>query len=123
MIDIEDIKQQNIDVATDRRLEDLAEAGKQFRQVEAKGLLPSQLKASAQLVVPANAPLPESAATSATVQKSVATSASLQESGTASESRPAPDPDVAWRYTRLAITAGLVVLLFVIWIWQKKKGR
>ncbi len=117
------IEKENIDVVTDHRLEDLAEAEKKFRQVEAKGLLPSQLKANAQLVVPTNTPLPESGKTSATVQKSVATSASLQESGTTSESRPASDPDAAWRYTRLAITAGLVVLLFVVWIWQKKKGR
>ena len=33
------------------------------------------------------------------------------------------DSEVAWRYTRLAITAGLVVLLLVVWIWQKKGGR
>jgi len=34
------------------------------------------------------------------------------------------DPEAAWRYTRLAITAGLVVLLFVVWIWQRKRtGR
>ena len=39
------------------------------------------------------------------------------------EAMPA-DPEAAWRYTRLAITAGLVVLLFVVWIWQRKRtGR
>ena len=39
------------------------------------------------------------------------------------EAMPA-DPEAAWRYTRLAITAGLVVLLLVVWIWQRKRtGR
>lgn len=38
------------------------------------------------------------------------------------ETRPA-DPEVAWRHTRLAITAGLVVLLLVVWIWQNRAGR
>ena len=36
---------------------------------------------------------------------------------------PAADPEAAWRHTRLGITAGLVVLLLVVWIWQKKAGR
>ena len=33
------------------------------------------------------------------------------------------DPETAWRYTRLAITAGLVVFLLVVWIWQKRARR
>lgn len=41
---------------------------------------------------------------------------------TTSATLPA-DPEVAWRHTRLAITAGLVLLLLVVWIWQKKSGR
>ena len=36
---------------------------------------------------------------------------------------PPVDPEAAWRHTRLAITAGIVVLLLVVWIWQKKAGR
>ena len=39
------------------------------------------------------------------------------------ETRPSADPEATWRHTRLAITAGLVVLLLVVWIWQKKRGR
>ena len=36
---------------------------------------------------------------------------------------PPVNPEAAWRYTRLAITAGLVLLLFVVWTWQKRAGR
>ena len=40
------------------------------------------------------------------------------------ETMPPPkDPETTWRYTRLAITAAMVVLLFVVWIWQKRTGR
>ena len=39
------------------------------------------------------------------------------------DSEAPADPETAWRYTRLAITAGLVVLLLVVWIWQKRAGR
>ena len=58
----------------------------------------------------------------------VATSASVpgdavETSSTIPVEAPAADPEVAWRHTRLAITAGLVVLLLVIWIWQKRAGR
>ncbi len=56
----------------------------------------------------------------------VTKSASLPEAATSTtiptETRP-PDPETAWRHTRLAITAGLVVLLLVVWIWQKRAGR
>lgn len=113
----------NVDVVTDRRLGDLAKAEKEFRQVEAQGRLPSQLRANAQLVVPTSAPLQESGTAGATGQNPVAARPPLAEAETTSESRPASDPEAAWRSTRLAITAGLVVLLFVVWIWQKRKGR
>ena len=56
----------------------------------------------------------------------VATSAPLPEvaaSATVPVEAPPADPEVAWRHTRLAITAGLVVLLLVVWIWQKRAGR
>jgi len=33
------------------------------------------------------------------------------------------DPEAAWRYARLAITAGLVVLLFIVWVWQRRARR
>ena len=47
----------------------------------------------------------------------VATSATLP-----GESVPV-NSEAAWRHTRLAITVGLVVLLLVVWIWQKRVGR
>lgn len=57
-----------------------------------------------------------------------ATSATLPETSAAEvqpvETMPPPkDPETTWRYTRLAITAAMVVLLFVVWIWQKRAGR
>jgi len=40
------------------------------------------------------------------------------------EAAPQPaDPEAAWRHTRIALVAGLVILLLVVWIWQKRTGR
>ena len=40
------------------------------------------------------------------------------------EAAPQPaDPEAAWRHTRIALVAGLVILLLVVWIWQKRAGR
>ena len=40
------------------------------------------------------------------------------------EAAPPPaDPEAAWRHTRIALVAGLVILLLVVWFWQKRTGR
>ena len=99
----------NIDLVTMRRQQDLQRAQNSYQQAVAEGRLAvrSQQEAPADgervaLVAVGQDGAGESVATSMTV--------------------PA-DPEAAWRHTRLAITAGLVVLLLVIWIWQKKAGR
>ena len=57
----------------------------------------------------------------------VATSAPIPTTATERQPDKVSDvpanPETTWRYTRLAITAGLVVLLLVVWIWQKRAGR
>lgn len=117
---------ENIDLVTMRRQQELGRAQESYQRAVSEGRLvvrPHQgapTDGSAALVatgqggaggqVTTSAPLPEVAAS--TAQPEVAPSAAL----------PA-DSDAAWRHTRLAITAGLVVLLLVIWIWQKRAGR
>ena len=94
---------ENIDLVTMRRQQELGRAQESYqRAATGQGGAGGQVTTSA--------PLPEVAAS--TAQPEVAPSAAL----------PA-DSDAAWRHTRLAITAGLVVLLLVIWIWQKRAGR
>ena len=113
---------ENIDEVTMRRQEDVRSAQLSFQRAVSEGRMvvrPRQgapTDGSAALVaanhggaggqVAASTPLPE-AATSTTIPV---------------EPRP-PNPEVAWRHTRLAITAGLVVVLLVVWIWQKRAGR
>ena len=104
---------ENIDLVTMRRQQEVQRAQESYQQAVAEGRLdvrPRQGEATdgrAALV----------AAEHGGAGRQVATSATLP------EARPA-DPEAAWRYTRLAITAGLVVLLFVVWIWQRKRtGR
>ena len=113
---------ENIDLVTMRRQQEMQQAQESYRQAVAEGRLdvrPRQGEATdgrAALVAADNGGAGSQVATSATLPE-VATSATLP------EARPA-DPEAAWRYTRLAITAGLVVLLFVVWIWQRKRtGR
>ena len=57
--------------------------------------------------------------------KQLAAMCTLAVAATATVPAEAPpvNPEAAWRYTRLAITAGLVLLLFVVWTWQKRAGR
>ena len=103
-------EKENIDLVTMRRLQDQQQSQATYQQAVSEGRLAVRPRATerAQLEVATSATAPAAGATE------VATSAPV----------PAADPEVAWRYTRLAITAGLVVLLLVVWIWQRKRtGR
>ena len=105
-----------------RRQQELARAKVSYQRAVSEGRLVVRSRQGAStdgstaLVAPDSGGAGGQIATGAPLPE-VATSTTIPE-----ETRP-PDPEVAWRYTRLAITAGLVVLLFVIWIWQKRVGR
>lgn len=110
---------ENIDLVTMRRQQELGRAQESYQRAVSEGRLAVRSRQGdvAQLAVV------QERDTSAVVAQQrdrpgvVATSATIP-----GESAPV-DPEVAWRHTRLAITAGLVVLLLVIWIWQKRAGR
>ena len=114
---------ENIDLVTMRRQQDVQRAQEAYRKAVSEGRLAVQPRTAerGQLEVAPSAP------TSAAARGDARPPSQLPLSGTAevatSATAPAPDPEAAWRYTRLAITAGLVVLLFVVWIWQKRTGR
>ena len=112
---------ENIDLVTIRRQQEVQQAQHAYQQAVSEGRLavrPRQGEATdgrSALV----------AADYGGAGRQVATSAPLPEVATsevAPQAIPA-DPEAAWRHTRLGITAGLVVLLLVVWIWQKKAGR
>ena len=111
---------ENIDEVTMRRQGELHRAQESYQRAVSEGRLavrPRQGEA-AQLVVAQQRDPPGVVAASTPL--SDASAAEVQPV----ETMPQPkDPEVAWRHTRLAITAGLVVLLLVIWIWQKRSGR
>ena len=100
---------ENIDLVTIRRQQELQQAQHAYQQAVSEGRLVVKPRAAerAQLEVATSAPAPAAGTTEVVPSEVV----------------PAADPEAAWRHTRLAITAGLVVLLLVIWIWQKKAGR
>lgn len=100
---------ENIDLVTMRRQQEMQRAQESYRQAVSEGRLAvrSRTVDQGQLALPQPAP-----------QQSVQPEATEGQP----TSRPA-DPEAAWRHTRLAITAGLVVLLLVVWIWQKRTGR
>ena len=109
---------ENIELVTMRRQQEVQQAQHAYQQAVSEGRLavrPRQGEATdgrAALV----------AADDGGAGRQVTTSAAI--SADASARRPyQADPEVAWRHTRLAITAGLVLLLLVVWIWQKKSGR
>ena len=103
-------EKENIDLVTMRRLQDQQQSQATYQQAVSEGRL-----AVRSHTADWGQPAPPQPAPPQSVQ-----SAAQEEQPT---SRPV-DPEVAWRYTRLAITAGLVVLLLVVWIWQRKRtGR
>ena len=111
---------ENIDEVTMRRHGELRRAQESYQRAVSEGRLvvrPRQGK-GAQLAVAQERDPPGVVATSAPL--SDVSAAEVQPVETMPQQK---DPEVAWRHTRLAITAGLVVLLFVVWIWQKRAGR
>jgi hypothetical protein len=110
----------NIDEVTMRRQQELARAKASYQRAVSEGRLAVRPRqgVAAQLAGAQERDPPGVVAASASL--SDVSAAEVQPV----ETMPQPkDPEVAWRHTRLAITAGLVVLLLVIWIWQKRAGR
>ncbi len=92
---------ENIDLVTMRRQQEMRQAQESYQKAVSEGRLEVRPR------------------TAADANAVVATEVQPVE-----ELPPPPvDPEVAWRHTRLAITAGIVVLLLVVWIWQRKAGR
>ena len=102
----------NIDLVTMRRQQDFSRAQESYHRAVTEGRLAVRSRQE-ESTDGRNALV---AADYGGAERQVATSSTLPQSVPA-------DPEAAWRHTRLAITAGLVVLLLVIWIWQKKSGR
>ncbi len=113
---------EHIDEVTMRRQQELARAQVSYQRAVSEGRLVVRSRQG----VPADGRAAFGAADHGGAGRQVVTSAPLPEVATSTaipgETRP-PDPEVAWRHTRLAITAGLVVVLLVVWIWQKRAGR
>ena len=111
---------ENIDLVTVRRQQELARARLEYQTAVAEGRLAVRPRAGerAQLEVAPGAP--QLADASAGRPYQVEATSQVESTST---TLPAPDPEAAWRHTRLAITAGLVVLLLAVWIWQKQAGR
>ena len=110
----------NVDLVTMRRQQELERARREYQAAVAEGRLAvrSARAENAQLAVATSATLSADASAGRPYQAEPA-----RQAESTSATLPAADPEAAWRHTRLAITAGLVVLLLVIWIWQKKAGR
>ena len=106
----------NIDEVTMRRQGELRRAQESYQRAVSEGRL--DVRSRAQLAVAQERDPPGVVAASTPL--SDASAAEVQPV----EAVPPPkDPEAAWRHTRLAITAGLVVLLLVVWFWQKRSGR
>ena len=116
MIEVND----NVDLVTMRRQQDMRRSQETYQKAIAEGRLavrPARTE-NAQLAVETSATFPAAASPRRPYQAE-----SISQTESTSAALPTSDPEVAWRHTRLAITAGLVVLLLVVWIWQKKAGR
>lgn len=108
---------ENIDLVTIRRQQDFSRAQESYHRAVAEGRLAVRPHTG-----DGTQPVGALSETAGWGQPAMPQSVQPE----AKELQPAgrtDDPEVAWRYTRLAITAGLVVLLLVIWIWQKRPGR
>ena len=116
MIEVND----NVDLVTMRRQQELARARREYQAAVAEGRLAvrSARTENAQLAVATSATL----STDASARRPYQAEPTSQAESTGA-TLPATDPEAAWRHTRLGITAGLVVLLLVVWIWQKRAGR
>ena len=102
---------ENIDLVTMRRQQEMRQAQESYQKAVSEGRLEVKPRTTETVAGWSQPALPQPAQSAATEVQSV-------------EVVPPPvDPEVAWRHTRLAITAGLVLLLLVVWIWQKKAGR
>ncbi len=112
--------QEHIDEVTMRHERDVRSSHESFQRAVSEGrlIVRSRQGEGMQLAVAQERDPPGVVATSA--PPSDASAAEVQPTETVPQPK---DPEVAWRYTRLAITAGLVVLLLVIWILQKRGGR
>ena len=117
----------NIDLVTIRRQQELQRAQESYQRAVAEGRLAvrPRVQQQSQLVVAPPPAVPgaprqeESVAATATTRQEESVAATA----TVPAEAPPVNPEAAWRYTRLAITAGLVLLLFVVWTWQKRAGR
>jgi hypothetical protein len=115
---------ENIDLVTMRRQQELGRAQESYQRAVSEGRLVVRTRQGAStdgraalVVAGTDGRAALVAADQDGAGQQVATSATLP------VEVPPADPEAAWRHTRLAITAGLVVLLLVIWIWQKRAGR
>ena len=111
---------ENIDEVTMRRQGELHRAQESYQRAVSEGRLAVRLRQgeAAQLVVAQERDPPGVVAASTPLSD-----ASAAEVQPVEAVLPPKDPEAAWRHTRLAITAGLVVLLLVVWFWQKRSGR
>ena len=112
----------NIDLVTMRRQQDLGQARETYRRAVSEGRMVVRSRQGAPTdgraaLVAADRDGAGGQVATTSAQPAVATSATLP------VEVPPADPEAAWRHTRLAITAGMVVLLLVVWIWQKRAGR
>ena len=97
---------EDISLVTERQMRDVEQA-----QAQAKAI------AEGREEHPAQANLAVESAPSDVPQPEVRTSTLVQPPAT-----PPPDPDAAMRHLRLSIVAVIVLVLFLVWLRQKRKG-
>ena len=106
---------EDIDLVTMRRQQEMSRAKTSYQRKISEGRLVVRGRGS------------DGNAIDVAVGNAVSTSTPLPVEATEEQPDKAPlqtaDPETTWRYTRLAITAGLVVFLLIVWIWQKRARR